>query len=167
LSDVTELWVGLAIALAAAILAIAVPKAWDKLQGWRRGGALTFGREMDPSLTGPLIHLFTEAHAPTADHPGPLDPQRAAWEASSDVVNLGWQAVRVNLRSHGPRPVVISQIRPMILTQSEPLCGWFFAPELGGSQPINLLIADLDENPPVHTAGTRWLAKWSQGRFCD
>jgi len=119
----TALWVGLSIALVAAILAVVVPKVWDRIQRWRRGGPLTFSLQKDPSLTGPVISLFTEVLEPPADHPGPMNPESAGWSESAEAVDLGWQAVRVNLRGLEPRPVIITQIRPVILTRSAPLSG--------------------------------------------
>lgn len=145
------LWVGIALAFVAAVLALAVPRLWQKAQGIRHGGPLVTSLQHEGlTLAGPEVLLIPGEGRPSDAAPSPrrfgdvLD-----WQRSAGGVHLGWESVRLTLRGLGPRPVLVTRVRPVVLSREEPLAGWFVAPELGGGQEIRLFVSDLDVGEPV------------------
>lgn len=147
----TEFWVAVAAAIVAAVLAILVPRLWQLARSFRHGGPMvTSLRHESLTLAGPEIFLVPHETRPGPGAPAPRQfGDLMKWQRSVGGVHLGWQSVRLTLRGLEQRPILVTKVKPVVLSREEPLDGWFIAPELGGGQAIRLFVSDLDTSDPV------------------
>jgi hypothetical protein len=80
----TDLWVGIAVAVVAAVLAILVPALWRRLRSIRRGGPLISSlRHEGLTLAGPEILLVPNETRPSSGSPAPREfRDLQAWQRS-------------------------------------------------------------------------------------
>jgi hypothetical protein len=105
--------------------------------------------------TEPQLYMVPDGAATPQQLPAdlrnfyPASTSYARWFHQHGGVALDSEAVRLVLTGRGRSPVVITQIRPIVLQRNPPLHGWWIKPELGGQIKLHLVQANLNCSPPT------------------
>lgn len=134
-------------AVLAAVLGLAVPRAWVMVKKKRKGPLVSSVSISDFRSFAPALLVPGGGARPEDALGEPDSRERSEWLHQVGMP-LGWQSVQLILRGQSPSPVVITSITPIVLSSGPPLGGWFIAPELGAAQEIRTFVVDLDAPRP-------------------